>query len=54
MAKNLMKWVVSHYIWFGSPINYALLDKGWIFRTVKEAQAALPEAAKEMGVDYEL
>lgn len=48
------KWVVSHYIWFGSPINYALLDKGWIFRTVKEAEAALPAVAAEMGVEYKL
>lgn len=48
------KWVVSHYIWFGSPINYALLDKGWIFRTCKEAQAALPSVAKELGVEYKL
>lgn len=48
------KWVVSHYIWLGSPINYALLDKGWIFRTRKEAQAALPKVAAEIGVEYEL
>lgn len=48
------KWVVSHYIWFGSPINYALLDKGWVYRTREEAQAALPAVAAEMGVEYEI
>lgn len=48
------KWVV-HLLWCcGSPNEYALLEKGWIFRTKEEAEAALPAVAKEMGVDYEL
>lgn len=39
------KWVVRLYRWTGSPCNCALLDKGWVFRTCEEAQAALPAVA---------
>nr|DAM41082.1 MAG TPA: hypothetical protein [Caudoviricetes sp.] len=48
------KWVVCSYMWAGVPCDYALLDKGWIFRTKEEAKAALPKVAAELGVDYEL
>lgn len=48
------KWVVRSSRWGGLPNEYALLDKGWIFRTKEEAQDALPKVAAEMGVDYEL
>lgn len=48
------KWVVRSFWWGGFPNEYALLDKGWIYRTCEEAQAALPKVAKEMGVDYEI
>ena len=49
------KWVVVRSSWrVGAPCNYALLDKGWVFRTEAEAQDALPKVAAEMGVDYEL
>ena len=48
------KWVVRSLWWTGAPCNYALLDKGWVFRTEAEAQDALPKVAAEMGVDYEL
>lgn len=48
------KWVV-HLLWCcGSPNEYALLEKGWIYRSQAEAEAALPKVAKEMGVEYEL
>lgn len=48
------KWVV-HSLWCsGFPSEYALLDKGWVYRTREEAQAALPGVAKELGVEYEL
>lgn len=46
------KWVVRSSRWGGLPNEYALLDKGWIYRTCEEAQAALPEVAAEMGVEY--
>ena len=48
------KWVVRSLWWAGVHCNYALLDKGWVFRTKEEAKAALPKVAAEMGVEYEL
>lgn len=48
------KWVVRSLWWGGFPEEYALLDKGWVYRSEKEAQAALPKVAAEMGVEYEL
>lgn len=48
------KWVVRSLWWTGAPCNYALLDKGWVFRTKEEAEDALPKVAAEMGVEYEL
>lgn len=47
-------WVVCQHVLTGSPFDYALLDKGWVYRTCEEAQAALPKVAAEMGVEYEL
>lgn len=48
------KWVVRSLWWGGFPEEYALLDKGWVYRTCEEAQAALPKVAAEMGVEYKL
>lgn len=48
------KWSTNSYWWGGFPDEYALLDKGWVFRTKAEAEAALPAVAKEMSVEYEL
>lgn len=48
------KLVVCYLKWTGLPYQYALLDKGWIYRTREEAQAALPSVAKELGVEYKL
>lgn len=48
------KWVVRSLWWGGFPNEYALLDKGWVYRTCAEAETALPTVAKEMGVDYEI
>jgi len=47
------KWVVRIAWWGQTPNHYALLDKGWVYRSEKEAQAALPAVAKELGVEYE-
>lgn len=48
------KWV-ARPSWCGdSPNEYALINKGWVYRTYEEAQAALPTVAAEMGVEYEL
>lgn len=48
------KWVVRSNMWAGAPCDYALLDKGWVYRTRAEAEDALPKVAAEMGVKYEL
>ena len=48
------KWVVRSLWWTGAPCNYALLDKGWVFRTKEEAEDALTKVAAEIGVEYEL
>lgn len=48
------KWVVRSLWWGGFPNEYALLEKGWVYKTCAEAEAALPSAAAELGVDYEL
>ena len=48
------KWVVRSLWWGGFPNEYALLDKGWVYRSRAEAQTALPAVAAEMGVDYKL
>lgn len=48
------KWVVRSLWWGGFPEEYALFDKGWVYRTEEEAKAALPAVAKEMGVEYKL
>lgn len=49
------KWVVIRSSWWtGAPCNYALLDKGWVFRTKEEAEDALTKVAAEIGVEYEI
>lgn len=48
------KWVVRLWLWTGAPCNYALLDKGWVYRTRAEAEAALPEIAEKFGANYVL
>ena len=46
-------WIVASSIWGGFPNEYALLDKGWVYKTCAEAAAALPAVAEEIGVEYE-
>lgn len=48
------KWVVRSSWCGGFPNEYALFDKGWVYKTCAEAETALPAVAAEMGVDYEL
>lgn len=48
------KWVVRSFWWGGFPNEYALFDKGWVYRTREEAVAALPAVAEELGVEYEI
>lgn len=48
------EWVVVKQQWDAHPYERALFDKGWVYRSEKEAQAALPSVAKELGVEYKL
>lgn len=48
------KWGVGSLHWDGFPNEYALLDKGWVYRSQAEAEDALPKVAAEMGVEYEV
>lgn len=48
------KWVVRSLYWGSFPSAYALFEKGWVYRTRAEAEAALPAVAKEIGVEYKL
>lgn len=45
-------WYVTKWNWVGFPWQIAALDKGWVFRTKQEAEAALPAVAAEMSVEY--
>ena len=47
-------WRVSQQHWTCHPFDLALFEKGWVYRTRAEAEAALPAVAKEMSVEYEL
>lgn len=48
------KWIVGTLSWKKLPYEILLFDKGWVYRSEKEAQAALPSVAKELGVEYKL
>ena len=45
-------WVLCLYTWGNNPADFAFYKAGWVFHTKKEAKAALPTVAKEMGVEY--
>lgn len=48
------KWLVTSITWTNSVTDIAKFKVGWCYRTEREAKAALPEIAKEQGVEYEL
>ena len=45
-------WRVSQQHWTCHPFDLALFEKGWVYRTRAEAEAALPAVAEEMGVKF--
>lgn len=47
-------WIVVDVIWQGLAYDVAMFDKGWVYRSKEEAQAALPAVAKAMNVEYEI
>lgn len=48
------KWKIGLNCWHTEPQNLAFLKAGWVFRTRQEAEVALPKAAAEFGVEYEI
>ena len=48
------KWCVWQQRWSNHPFDLALLEKGWVYRSREEAEAVLPAAAEEVGVEYEI
>ncbi len=48
------KLIVGTLSWRELPYEILLFDKGWIYRTKEEAQAALPKVAAEIGVEYKI
>lgn len=48
------EWFVRKQQWTNHPLDLALLDKGWVYRSKEEAEAALPKVAEEMGVEYKI
>lgn len=48
------KCTLVSYRWDGCVIDIALLDKGWVYRTEAEAEAALPKVAAEFDAKYKL
>lgn len=49
---NLSCWKVCKDVWGDTYLDHLRLKSGWVFRTKKEALDALPEVAKEQGVEY--
>lgn len=47
-------WLVLLYTWGNNPADFALYKAGWVYRSKKEAEAALPKVAAETGVKYKL
>lgn len=47
-------WIVIDVIWQGLAYDVAMFDKGWVYKSKEEAEAALPKVATEIGVKYEL
>lgn len=45
-------WRISQQHWTCHPFDLALFEKGWVYRTRAEAEAALPAVAEEMGVKF--
>ena len=45
-------WRVSQQHWTCHPFDLAVFEKGWVYRTRAEAEAALPKVAAEMGVKF--
>lgn len=48
------RWECHILTWHGEVNDFARYKSGWVFKTRKEAKAALPKVAKEMGVKFHI
>ena len=53
-AAHIDVWCITEARWMNNPNNVAAFKNGWVYRSEKEAQAALPSVAKELGVEYKI
>lgn len=53
-AAHINVWRITDARWTNNPNDVAALKEGWVYKTCAEAQTALPDIAKEIGVKYEL
>nr|DAK65144.1 MAG TPA: hypothetical protein [Caudoviricetes sp.] len=52
-AAHINVWRITDARWTNNPNDVAALKEGWVYKTMAEAKAALPNVAKEVGVAYE-
>lgn len=48
------RWECAILTWHGEVNDFARYKSGWVFKTKKEAEAALPKVAEEMGIKYHI
>lgn len=53
-AAHINVWRITDARWTNNPNDVAALKEGWVFRTMEEAEEALPKVATELGVGYEI
>lgn len=53
-AAHIDVWCITEARWMNNPNNVAAFKNGWVYRSEKEAQAALPKVAAELGVEYKI
>lgn len=47
-----LKWTIGRFKWENSPFDMCVHKSGWVFRTQKEAEKALPAIAREFGASF--
>ena len=53
-AAHLDVWCITATHWTNNPNDVAAFKNGWVYRSKKEAEAALPKVAAEFDVKYKL
>ena len=53
-AAHIDVWCITDTHWTNNPNDVAAFKNGWVYRSKKEAEAALPKVAAEFDVKYKL